>query len=293
MSIGNCTTDVFVSSGAFRTRSAAELIAMAIAAGIGRVELGSGVQWVPDLLESVRWTSQTVQYLVHNYFPPHREPFVLNLAATDEGILERSRSHCRSAVDLAAEMKAPFFSVHAGFAFQGTPEMLGGRVTGAARVPLEDAHRVFVTSVRDLCAYAAPLGVEIFIENNVISVANLVRGRNVVGLCATAEDILRTHADVGADNLRFLVDVGHLKVTANALAFDANRCLDEIGHLVGAFHLSENDGREDQNLPFDERAWFLPRLRDFSHATMVLEAYHLEVDQILENCRVIDRAVSR
>lgn len=284
----------FVSSGAFKTRSVAEIVRVAVAAGIDAVELGSGTEWAPDMLDPVRGTSgRGIRYLVHNYFPPHEAPFVMNLAAADEVGRARSEAHCRRAVDLCAELRAPFFSVHAGFAFSARPEQLGHDLTGAPRVSLEQAHDIFVSSLRRLCAYAAERNVRVLVENNVIAPFNLVRGRNVIGLCATAADVARTHAEAAAPNLGFLIDVGHLKVTAGALGFDAHAFLDAVAPLVEAFHLSDNDGTADQNRSFDDGAWFVPRLADFPDAVMVLEAYALDVDEIGAARRVIERARER
>jgi sugar phosphate isomerase/epimerase len=284
----------YVSSGAFRTRSVGEIVQIAVEAGLGFVELGSGADWAPDVLAPVRATAgRPLRYLVHNYFPPHERPFVLNLASADPESLARSVEHCRRAVDLSAELGAPFFSVHAGFAFAARPEQLGRDQTRIPRVPLTQAHEIFVRSLRDLCAYAAERGVRVAVENNVIAPFNLVNGRNLLGLCATAEDILRTQAEVGAPNLGFLVDTGHAKVTAGALGFDAQRFLSTVAPHVIAFHLSDNDGTADTNQPFAERAWFVPRLAEFPHATMILEAYRLDVDAIRACCGVVERARAR
>lgn len=284
----------FVSTGAFKTRSVQQIVAWALDGGLDRIELGSGADWVPDLLQPIRETSgRPIHYLVHNYFPPHERPFVLNLAASDPDTLARSQVHCRHAIDLSAELRAPFFSVHAGFAFKARPEHLGRDVTQAPRVTLEQAHETFVRSVRDLCAYADRKGVRLAIENNVIASFNLVNGRNLVGLCATADEILQTYKDVGSSNLGFLIDVGHLKVTATSLGFDMQTFLDRVSPHIMAFHLSDNDGRADQNRPFDGHAWFIPRLAEFPDAAMVLEAYDLDIDVIRENCRVVVEARSR
>jgi len=287
-------TPIFVSSGAFKSRSVAEIVGMALAGGLRHIELGSGTDWAPDVLQPVRKTAgRMIQYLVHNYFPPHETPFVLNLAAADEAVLARSREHCRLAIELSVEVGAPFFSVHAGFAFAAKPDDLGKNLTGVQRFSLERAHQTFVESLRELCAFASNRGMRVVVENNVIAPFNLVGGMNRLGLCATAEDIRLTHADVGSPNLGFLIDVGHLKVTANALGFDREMFLDKVGPHVTAFHLSDNDGMADQNLPFGDDAWFLPVLADFPDVTVVLEAYQLELDQIRNCCKVIDRARSR
>jgi len=284
----------YVSTGCFKSKSVSEIVSLALDFRLHRIELSSGTAWAPDPLDAIRKTSgNPVNYLVHNYFPSHRDPFVLNLASADDTTLRRSRDHCRAAIDLCQEFNAPFFSVHAGFAFQAKPENLGRDVTQLPRVSLEEAQKTFVDSLRDLCAYGQTKQVRVLVENNVVHPFNLIEGQNRVGLCATAEDMRRTRKEVGASNLGFLIDVGHLKVTANSLGFDRDRFLDDVGPHIEAFHLSDNDGTADRNLPFGIDAWFLPRFVDFPQATMVLEAYALDVPVIVETCRVIERAHQR
>lgn len=284
----------YISTGAFKSKLVSEIVALALRSRLHHIELSSGTAWAPDLLDAVRNTSgNPVKYLVHNYFPSHRDPFVLNLAAADDTALRRSREHCRAAIDLCHEFNAPFFSVHAGFAFQAKPENLGRDVTKLPRVSLEESQETFVESLRDLCAYGQTKQVEVLVENNVVHPFNLIEGKNRVGLCATAEDMLRTYAEVGASNLAFLIDVGHLNVTANSLGFDRDRFLDDVAPHVAAFHLSDNDGTADRNLPFGEDAWFLPKLAEYPRAAMILEAYALDMPVIVETCRVIERACRR
>lgn len=288
------TDGCYVSSGAFKTRRVNDVVAASLAASLFHIELGSGLAWAEDLLACVWATNENpIRYLVHNYFPPHKEPFVLNLASEDPEMLRRSREHCRVAVDLSARLRAPFFSVHAGFAFSAKPEHLGQDLTCVPKVSLEKAHMIFVESLRELCVHGAAQGVKVLVENNVIAPFNLIDGQNRIGLCATAEDILQTYADVGSSSLGFLVDVGHLKVTANAMQFDLHTFLDSVAPHIQAFHLSDNDGVTDQNLPFGVGAWFLPRLAEFPKAVMILEAYRLEPHEIRACCEVIDRAHHR
>ena len=285
---------VYISTGAFRTLSISEIIRQSLEAGLYHVELSSGTDWEPDMLDLVHQTAGSpIHYLVHNYFPPHEDPFVLNLASADPGNLERSLDHCRRAVDLSADLKGAFFSVHSGFAFTARPEHLGKDQTALPRVSLEQAQEIFVQSLKTLCAYASERGVTILIENNVIAPFNLINGKNRLGLCATAEELLQTHAGVGASNLGFLIDVGHAKVTATALRFDAQAFLDKVAPYVRAFHLSDNDGTADTNQCFDESAWFIPRLADFPETTMILESYRLEIGEIRRVRRVIEDARSR
>ena len=48
-------------------------------------------------------------------------------------------------------------------------------------------------------------------------------------------------------NIKFLLDVAHLKVSSNILNFDLSEAYDRIKNFVAAYHLSDNDGMNDTN----------------------------------------------
>lgn len=284
---------IYCSTGVFPSRDIDEILRTALDSGIHRLELGSGVMFRRDLLEKVRaHFGAPFRYLIHNYFPPPEEPFVLNLAARDSEMLARSRRHCRVAIDLAAEFGADFYSVHSGFALHARPEQLGRSLLEAPSFPYEEAYAIFVGSVIELNRYAASRGVRFLVENNVVAPFNLVDGGNAYLLMARANELIRLWRDVASPNLGFLIDVGHVNVTARTLGFDRRAFLDTVGPHVAAFHLSDNCGDADDNLPFDERAWFLPVLRNFPSAVMIIEAYRMSTEQTFECIRTLASAMS-
>lgn len=275
---------IYVSTGAFRTRSLPCILEICDHYKIINIELSSGLDFTPGQQELVRRYGERFRYLVHNYFPPHQESFVLNLASNDPGIFRRTSEHCRAAIDLCAEIGAPFYSVHAGTAIDPHPEDLGHVQTHLKRASLEQAYSVFINNVCTLGEYAANRGIRLLIENHVVAPFNLVNGQNVFLLGATASDLKSLISDVSHPNIGLLIDVGHLKVTAHILGFDPYVFIEQVASHIEAFHLSDNDGQADTNRPFDSSAWFIEVLRGFPKATLVIEAYRLDECEIIA-CR--------
>jgi len=269
------------------------MLALAERQGADGVELGPAI---PLSVESFRNGWQAIssgpQLLIHNYFPRPAEDFVLNLASADWGILRKSRAHCRQAVDLCAEIGSPFYSVHAGFAFEARPGDLGKDLSGLHRSSLAEAGSAFTESLRELCLYGREKRVRILVENNVLAPFNLVDGRNEMLLCVTARELLDTIASVGMPNIGLLVDTGHLKVSARSLGFSVASFLDEVAPYVEAFHLSENDGMKDDNRVFDGNAWFINRLAGFPSASLVIEVSGGEEREIGEMVSILKKAIS-
>ena len=107
--------------------------------------------------------------------------------------------------------------------------------------------------------------------------------RTLVLLMATAVENLKMIDDVSSRNFGILVDVGHLKVTARTLNFSAVEFLNALEGHIGAFHLSDNDGRVDNHRPFDKGAWFIPHLLKYRGVPLIIESHNLS-PETLQNC---------
>lgn len=273
------TPSLFVSTGAFPSRNLAEILDLAERWGIGAIELSSDVAFAPDNVGLARRHRDRFRFLVHNYFPAPADPFVLNLAASDPGIRERSLRHCREAMELSAELGASLYAAHAGLAIQPRPEDLGRALGDPAKIPRNEAYAIFLDSVGGLLEGARRLGVDFLIENNVVAPFNMKNGIGYSLLLAEPAEILRFAEDVG-DGFGILMDVAHLKVTAATVGFDPVTALRDVDGLIRAYHISDNDGRQDNNRPYDQDAWFLPHLR-------------MDLPISLEVCRTDAETVSR
>lgn len=285
--------DVFVSTYAFPVKGLAAIIELSVNAGIRSIELSSGMDYEPDmaaLLSGGR--HQGLRYLVHNYFPvPPKDPFVLNLASARRNVRDRSIEHCRASIELSRQLGAAFYSVHAGFAFDVAPEELGRCLRPQALLPIDEAYRLFVDSVHQLTEHATKHGIQLAVENHVLSARNVLDGKNKMLLMVMAEDLLRLADDIRSPNLGFLVDVGHLAVSARTMGFPPAEFLNAVGEKVIALHLSDNDGLADQNLPFDSGAWFIPALDRLRHATMILECGPASIDDIKKSCMAVEEVL--
>lgn len=284
---------IYVSSGSLEALSYGAICALCREHGIFGVEFGSSSSVPPGDLKPIGEPAISVpKLLIHNYFPQPETPFILNLAADSPGIRALSLNHCMRAIDLCVELKVPFYSFHAGFSFEASPEQLGGGLLNAPRFSPEKAHKYFIESLRTLCDYSGNKGVQLLIENNVVTRANLVNGLNTLLLGADSGGLLQMLAEVNSPVLGLLVDMGHLKVTAKSLGFDREEFLARLSANIKAFHLSDNDGVTDEHLEFDENAWFLPHLPRFPGAVMILETRKTKIAKIRGMLAIVARAIA-
>lgn len=286
-------TPIYVSSASLEALSYGAICALCFEHDIFGVEFGSSSPVPPGDLKLIGAPATSVPHLlIHNYFPRPETPFILNLAAESPVIRVLSLDHCVRAIDLCVDLKIPFYSFHAGFTFEAAPEQLGGELIHAPRISPEKAHKRFIESLRTLCNYAENKGIRLLVENNVVTRENLVNGQNILLLGANSEELLKILAEVNSPVLGLLVDMGHLKVTAESLGFDREQFLVRLSPHIKAFHLSDNDGAKDEHLEFNENAWFLQHLSNFPDATMILETQKTEIDKIRTMMAVVDRALA-
>ena len=73
-------------------------------------------------------------------------------------------------------------------------------------------------------------------------------------------------------SVKILIDVGHLNVSARTLQLNPLEELLRLQPFASAYHVSENNGLQDQNLPIYSDSWFVPYINKNAFF-MTLEVY--------------------
>jgi len=73
-------------------------------------------------------------------------------------------------------------------------------------------------------------------------------------------------------NVKLLIDVAHLKVSAKTLKFDPINYLSKLENWIEAYHLSDNNGQIDSNKNLTSKSWFWKYLKaDVKYCTLELK----------------------
>ena len=252
------TGTVFVSTGSFRLRPT-EAVGQLLREGVTSVELSGGI--LHDGIEqSVVQLAASVRLQLHNYFPPADPPFVFNLASPVEAIRQRTIGSMMRALELSARIGAERYSLHAGFLVDPSVSFLGASWRSLKRTEVGRAHELFIDSVLKLREFASSIGVRLLIENNVLTSGTRDQCGDDVLLMATAEQIIAVMERLPED-VRLLMDVAHLKVTATTFGLDPVNELNSVSSYTSGYHLSETDGFTDANEPITPQSWFWPALK--------------------------------
>lgn len=276
---------VYISTGGIRDISAYEVSKRWFADGVNAIELSGGAYSATQLSE-LKMLGRDINFQLHNYFPPPSEPFVFNLASLNSTVAKKSIEHVKTALHFVSELNKSTYSFHAGFLIDPNVEDLGKRIAPRVLYDRSHAMEMFLIRVNGLAEIAKKMGVNLLIENNVLSKNNYQNFQTNPFLMATADECIYVMKNTPS-NVGLLVDVAHLKVSAQSLKFDPVSFLRQSHDWIMGYHLSDNDGTSDSNHPVTLDSWFWPYLRrDLNYYT--LEVYGLPANQLLAQSKIVD-----
>lgn len=241
---------IYISTACVRNPTIGASVRQLAEAGYTHIELSGGTQPYPEMEQELLDLQREfgLSYVCHNYFPPPESPFVINLASLDDDTYERSVENIEKAIALSRLLGVDFFGFHAGFLFNIPVSQIGKSIAQQTLFDHDQAMRRFVTSLGVLTAKHPDL--KLYVENNVLAGMNYTNfdGRNPFFLTTAAE----LQALEQAQPFNLLLDVAHLKVSAQTLGLDFERELAPMMAASDYIHISDNDGSADTNGVFRE-----------------------------------------
>lgn len=250
---------IYISTGGLNFQTGNSSAEELLDNGITAVELSGGL-YSSTIEQDVFNISDKLKLQIHNYFPPPSEPFVLNLASSNNEVFQKSTRLVQGAIKLCSKLGCSFYSFHAGFLFDPDVRRLGKKFVAGKLQKREFGLGLFIERVNDLALFAQEFGINLLIENNVFSHSNSKVFDENPFLMSDHKDCLYVIQNT-PKNVSLLVDVGHLKVSSKSLSFSKLDFLDQTKDHTLAYHLSDNDGLSDSNKPITNDSWFWPYIR--------------------------------
>jgi sugar phosphate isomerase/epimerase len=270
---------IYISTAGIKNQAAWKTSTDMLNSGICNIEL-SGGSFDEDQLKYLKQLKNQINFQIHNYFPPPKNPFVFNLASLSPDIAQRSLDHVETAMQFSLELNCPRYGFHGGFLFEPEIAELGKVISSRTLYNRHEAKSLFIERVNFLSDRASSLGISLLIENNVLSSRNFNEFNCNPFLMVDAEECLEIMNQTPS-NVNLLVDVAHLKVSSKSLKFDPELLFKICNKWILAYHLSDNDGTQDNNETICEKSWFWPYLK-LQLDYYSLEVYSLTYDQLVE-----------
>ena len=281
---------IYISTGGFSELSADKTSEQLIAMGISSIEL-SGGKFSKDILENLDKLKKKANFQIHNYFPPPSIPFVLNLASQDKEVSKLSLNHVDRALDCCAKLHAKYYSFHAGFLCDLKISEIGRQIKKRKLYNRKKSIELFLERILSISKKAEDRGIQIMIENNVLSANNKKEFQDNPLLMCDSKESIEIMKQV-PKNVKFLIDVAHLKVSANSLKFDPKKMMDECRIYIGGYHLSDNNGLSDTNESFSKNAWFWKYLNpDLDYYS--IEVYGQSINELKKLKEIVDQNLNK
>jgi len=226
--------------------------------GIQNVELGVLIDYNENILKLLK--QYNFNYIVHHYFPPPKDPFIINLASQNKQILQKSIDQIIKSIDFCNDYNIKIFSFHAGFRVDPDINL---KFDLNNITEYQTSFNTFKESVLKIADYAEKKDVKVAVENNVLSKYNLVGGRNKLLLMCEAWEFEKLFQEIKSENLGILLDLGHLKVTSNILKFNANNFIENLKNKIFLVHIHENNGEVDEHKCIKKGDWSLKVMKKY------------------------------
>jgi len=180
---------------------------------------------------------------------------------------------------LASFLSIPIYSIHAGYLIDPEEKELGKKINVRPVADRNKCLEIFIARVNKLAEYSKKFNVKLLLENNVISQENHKEFKMDPLLMTNSDEIIYVMKKT-SENVGLLLDIGHLNVSAATLGFDAEQAVRDCYPWTLAYHLSENNGLADDNLPVKKDSWFWNCLKKQDISYYSLEVYNSSVSEL-------------
>lgn len=271
-----------------------EILELCFRYGFRHIELGSTHDYEGDPQAIVRCFQ--FEYLVHNYFPPPQESFILNIASLDETIYRRSINQIFRSIDFCDEIGARLYTFHPGFLtdpkgesqdpsnydFKFSDERL-------AKADYQNAFQRMVEAISQIISYGQKRRVPIALETE----GTFYRNRHL--LMQKPEEYCNFFRYFSPQDIRINLNLGHLHLAASFFNFRVQDFVDLVANYVVAMEMSHSEGLRDEHRPLCEDGWYWDIITDprFQRIYKILELRNTSIDEISQNARMIRHRLSK
>jgi len=259
---------IYASTQCLPNRSLAGTLDSYAEHGIERVELGFCPDATVDVAALV--DRHAFEFVAHNYFLPRDDEFILNLASPDDALRERTIEYLKDAITFCDRYSIPRYTFHGGFRVDPDTSLTFPKRTPP---PYEECFERFVTALRPVLDHAEAVGVDIAVENNVVTTDNVVGSEPLLLFCQPGE-FTRLFDRIDPSRCDVLLDVGHLTVSATTFDYDRKTVFKEADGHLGGLHLHSNDGRTDEHRPLAKTDRAALSSLSLDGVPLVVESHH-------------------
>ena len=212
--------------------------------GISNIEISSFHPFEENIEEKLtRFIKKfNAEVLLHNFSPPAKEGFLLNLCDQESIFRKRAKEFIKERISLTKKLNMDYYSFNYK---QGIHDY-------SERMERVEALDLFIDELKEIMTFAEEERVHIGVENHVAIHENT---ENL--LLFDVEDFKYLFDKIRSKFLHLHLDLGHLKITAKENKYDRDKFIEELGDKIVGMHVHDNTGiKVDCHAPFNHDFWF-------------------------------------
>ena len=233
---------------------------------------------------------KNISFIFHNYFPVPKKSFIINLASSNKSVLKKSINHFKKVIDLSYLYKIKYVSMHAGFKVDFLKNSFKIKsINDVSIINNKIAENNFIKSMKEIANYANSKGINILVENNVLSKKNFLLFKSNPFLFSESNNIKKMMSKL-PKNVGLLLDTGHLKVTCKTLNLNLYNEYKKIFKFIKGYHLSDNNGLADTNNTFTKNAWWFKKFnKNLDYYT--IEVYDNDILKLKKQISIVEKKI--
>lgn len=290
---------IYISSAAVKSSSIENSVKKLARIGIRNIALSGGTSYSDNILKKLKDLKKefSLNILIHNYFPPSKKDFVLNIASNNKVTRLKSINFVKKSINLARDLEIDWYTLHPGYAIElHTAQKSDYFIADNSQsISPELASTNMFESLSEIREYAVEQGVRIGLEN-LFPIDNAPTSSL---LCLPADIIQFLDYFSKDDNIGFLLDLGHLSISANYFGFNKDKFIEtlskEYQHKILEIHLSGNDGKKDQHTLLAPDCWQLRAVRrfDLEKTPITIECRGFNTKELLKQYQMVKNILEK
>ena len=260
--------------------------------GVTAVELGSIHCWESDLTSRLKRFN--MDYIVHNYFPPPEEKFVVNIASRNRDIRKCSIEHAKSSISFCAEIGARMYTCHPGFITDPDGESTRSenydfrfQAQSGNNSDYEESFKLFLDGTKTLSEHARTEGVTLAVESQ--------GSRQQYGhlLLQRPGEFTLFFKHFNKEDVGLNVNLGHLNLASRVYEFVPSEFISQFSHNIVALEISHNDGYKDDHAALKSDGWYWPVITDdrLSGVCKIFEGRNIPVDTAVKMVYWLEKVI--
>lgn len=283
---------IFVSTSSIKEKKLSLVLDKLIKNNIKNIELSGGTVYDLNLEREILNYAKKykVNFRLHNYFPPPKKNFIINIASLNTNIYKKSIKHCIKAIELSKKLNSDLYGCHAGFLIDPQNKEIGKKIKKKIFFDRNKSINQMVNAWKILNKYAKGK-VKLYLENNVLSNSNYKSFNSNPFFLTDKKSYLKLKKYF---DFNVLLDLAHLKVSCQTLKLEFENEAEFFFNKTDYIHLSGNNGVEDTNnsILSDNKIINFLKKKDLSKKTFTLEVYS-DIDKIIKDLIFLKRLINK